>query len=203
MEIRLENLGKKFINTWIFKDLNYHFEANKTYAITGRNGSGKSTLASVISGVLSPNAGLVNYQHDKTPVPVEDIFRYLSFAAPYIELVEEFSLEEFLLFHTSFKPFEEISIKGFIELLNLKSSSEKQLKYFSSGMKQRVKLGISFYSRSSFIILDEPTTNLDVSGIEWYHREMEKIIRTKLILICSNQQNEYNFCDEILNLDNF
>ena len=204
MEILLSNIGKKFRTEWIFRGIDYHFEERKSYAITGHNGSGKSTLLRVITGMMPANEGKVIFQNQGTELGNDETYKRISFAAPYLELIEEFSLSEILDFHINFKPLiEGVKKDDFFELVYLTKEKTKQLKQFSSGMKQRLKLGLSFFTESDVIFLDEPTTNLDETGIQWYIDQVSKLKKSKLVIISSNDKREYQFCDEILDVTAF
>jgi ABC-type multidrug transport system ATPase subunit len=201
MQIVAENLGKRFNLEWIFRDLGLNFQANKSYAITGANGSGKSTLLQVISGIMPFSEGKLIYSKGKLNIPPDEIYKYLSIAAPYQELIEEFTLSEQIDFHLKFKNFrKEISKEQFIEILQLQKSISKEIRFFSSGMKQRVKLGLAMYSDTSILLLDEPTTNLDSQGTDWYLKAIKENIQDRLVIICSNQRHEYDFCDEVIEM---
>ncbi|MBU2045958.1 MAG: ATP-binding cassette domain-containing protein, partial [Bacteroidetes bacterium] len=169
MKIILEQISRRFNREWIFKNIDYSFDAGKSYAILGINGSGKSTLLQVISGSLSPSSGQLIYQLEGKEIPVEQVFKHLSIAAPYLELIEEFTLFEILDFHSQFKVrLNNLANEQLIKLLDMENSATKQIKYFSSGMKQRVKLVLALCSDTPILLLDEPTSNLDEQGIEWY-----------------------------------
>lgn len=204
MEILLSNIGKKFRTEWIFRGIDYHFEAGKSYAITGHNGSGKSTLLRVISGMMPANEGKVIYQNNGLVIGNEETYKRISFAAPYLELIEELTLAEILDFHVNFKPFlPDINKEDFFNLVFLTKEKNKPLKQFSSGMKQRLKLGLSFFTESDVVFLDEPTTNLDETGIQWYIDQVSKLKKSKLVIISSNDKREYQFCEEILDVTAF
>jgi ABC-type multidrug transport system ATPase subunit len=174
------------------------------FFVIGANGSGKSTLLQVIAGILSPSDGSITYQTDNQVISPEKWFRHLAFASPYLELVEEFTLVELVKFHCQFKSFKnQLNPQDFIQLLGLEKSKNKALKYFSSGMKQRLKLGLAFYADTPILLLDEPTSNLDAQGIDWYKREILQSIAQRLVIICSNQPYEYDFCDNLLNINEF
>jgi ABC-type multidrug transport system ATPase subunit len=168
MNIRLSNTGKRFNREWIFRGLDYHFIQGKSYAITGANGSGKSTLLQVIAGALMHSEGTIDFTDDQNN-PLDDSLAYanISIAAPYLELIEEMTALEFLSFHASFKKLIK-PINQVLEEVNLHSAANKQIRYFSSGMKQRLKLAQAFFSDTSTLLLDEPTTNLDEAGIRLY-----------------------------------
>ena len=204
MKIILEQISRRFNREWIFKNIDYSFDAGKSYAILGINGSGKSTLLQVISGSLSPSSGQLKYQFEGKEIPVEQVFKHLSIAAPYLELIEEFTLFEILDFHFQFKArLNNLTNKQLIELLNMENSATKQLKYFSSGMKQRVKLILALCSDTPILLLDEPTSNLDEQGIDWYVSLINQFSNNRLVIVCSNQAHEYGFCDYQLKLSDF
>lgn len=204
MKIELKNIGKKFSNEWIFKNLSFEFTSGKKYAVTGFNGSGKSTLIQVAAGLIPSNLGEIIYYENGVTIPSDVIYKKLFISAPYIDLVEEFSLSEAIDFHVKFKPFiEGISKEKFLELVYMKQETTKSIKQFSSGMKQRLKLGLAFFSQSNALFLDEPTTNLDEQGIQWYLDMVSNLESSKLVVISSNDKREYNFCDQTLNINDF
>lgn len=204
MDIHVEMLGKKFFREWIFRKMDFQFRGSKAFAITGPNGSGKSTLLKTISGNIPASEGKILYTEGDTVIN-EDLWpRYISYAAPYLELVEEFSLEELLAFHFAFKnPVNGASSKHLAEQMYLQDALHKQVKNFSSGMKQRLKLGLAFFSQTPVLLLDEPTTNLDSRGIDWYLEQVEKVKADRLLIICSNQPHEYSFCNDRLDIGSY
>jgi len=205
MKITLQNISKRYNTQWIFRNVNFEFSAENPCVILGANGSGKSTLLQLISGTISPSGGKIEYSTNGHHIEIENIFRQLSFAAPYLELIEEYTLEEMLKFHVAFKSFfENLSIEKIIEILRLENAKNKPLKNFSSGMKQRVKLGLAILSNTPLLLLDEPCSNLDKSGIEWYQSLIEQYRKNRLVIVCSNQQqHEHAFCTQPLNIENF
>ncbi len=204
MKIELVNLGKKYRNEWIFKNVNLIFETTKNYTFVGPNGSGKSTLLQVISGVLPQSEGKVIYSVDNQEVSIDLIYKKIVMAAPYLELIEELSLLEAVKFHQKFKPFKNnLTPHQFLDAIQLAPHQHKPIKNFSSGMKQRLKLGFAFHSDSTILLLDEPTSNLDKTGIDWYLENIEKHSEDRLLLICSNQAHEYSFCKNIININDY
>ena len=202
--IKLENIGRRFNREWIFRGIDYKFQSGKSYAILGPNGSGKSTLFQVLNSSLSPSAGSLKFYRDEKQIEIEKVYEHLSLAAPYLELIEEFSLIEVIDFHFDFKQIiKGIDKSGIIALLNMEASKNKMVKYFSSGMKQRLKLALAFCSDTPLLMLDEPTSNLDTQGVEWYLSLVQKYAENRLTIICSNQEYEYSFCDETLNISDY
>ena len=196
MNIELHNIGKRFNNDWIFRNLNLNFSNNNSYTITGSNGSGKSTLLQIILGFVLPTEGKIDYTENDNIIDTNNIFSTSSIAAPYIELIEEMTAIEFLEFHLKFKTL--INTKSFEEILEsvqLLKAKDKQIRFFSSGMKQRLKLAQAFFSDTNILLLDEPCSNLDQEGILLYHNLIKEYTKNRLLIICSNEEQEYSFCN--------
>ncbi|MEN0048782.1 MAG: ABC transporter ATP-binding protein [Bacteroidota bacterium] len=201
MKIELSKLSKRYRYEWIFNNLNYTFESGKCYAITGANGSGKSTLMRILSAYLSPTKGKIIHAYQDKILKPENIYQQLAYAAPYMDLIEELSLKEQLLFHQKFKPFLlELSIENLLELLAFRKAKNKQISHFSSGMKQRLKLLLAICSDVPLLLLDEPTTNLDRQGVDWYLQLIEQFAKERTIIVASNVEEDYGFCDAVLNI---
>ena len=201
MTINLQNAGKRFRLDWIFRGLDYSFHSGQRYAVLGPNGSGKSTLLKVLSGHLTPSKGRVIFQNAGTAVEPDAVYRYISYAAPYIELIEEFTLEEALKFHAGLKPL----LPGFnpaklYELLALPRARTKEIRFFSSGMKQRVKLALAVCTDTPALLLDEPATNLDTQGVAWYKNLIAEYAAGRLVVIASNDPHDADFCPVHLNI---
>jgi ABC-type multidrug transport system ATPase subunit len=204
MKITLQNIGRRFNRDWIFRNIDYTFSSGETYAILGPNGSGKSTLLQVLNGSLAPSIGKINYTLNDQPVEVGAVFNQLSLAAPYLELIEEFTLDEMTDFHFKFKHYRPgMDKEAVVGLLNLAGAKHKSIKYFSSGMKQRLKLALAFCSDTPMLMLDEPTSNLDNQGVDWYLNLVQQFAADRLTIICSNQQHEYSFCKHQLNISDY
>ena len=206
LNIKLHDIGRRYNREWIFRHLSYTFSAGRKYAILGPNGSGKSTLIKLLSGSLSASEGTVHYQRASQPdCSIDDLYNHLSFAAPYMELVEEFSLSELIDFHFKHKSYLPGHDKeSVLQLSQLDVAKNKVIKHFSSGMKQRLKLVLACCSASDLVFLDEPTSNLDVHGENWYlDLVRETMDKDRILIIGSNQPKEYAFCDDHLDIQNY
>jgi ABC-type multidrug transport system ATPase subunit len=204
MNITLDNIGRRFNREWIFRGVNHTFLQGESYAILGPNGSGKSTLLQVLNGSLAPSAGTIKYAGAAGNISVESVFNHLSLAAPYLELIEEFTLNEMIDFHFRFKGLKPGMDKDAVAgVLGLQGSKNKAIRYFSSGMKQRLKLALAFCSDTAMLMLDEPTSNLDTQGIDWYLSLIEGYSANRLTIICSNQLHEYSFCKHQLSIQDY
>jgi ABC-type multidrug transport system ATPase subunit len=202
--ISLIDAGKRYNREWIFRHCTHQFNVGNAYAITGPNGSGKSTLLQVIAGAIRPNEGEIKLQSNQKTINEEQHHTFIAIAAPYLELIEEMTPLEFLAFHQQFKPFiQDFSTKDILRIVQLEQAAEKQIRYFSSGMKQRLKLAQCIFSDVPFVLLDEPCTNLDTRGIELYHQLIENYTTNRCVIISSNDLNEYGFCKEVVEIGKF
>ena len=205
MSLSLINIAKKFNRDWVFRNANYQFEIPGSYVIQGPNGSGKSTLLKILSGFLTPTEGKLKLQINSNHIGTENWSNHIAYAAPYYELIEEMYLEEFVSFYIKFKPLQKgISQHDLIKIAYLEEAKDKQIKNFSSGMKQRLKLALAWLSDVSIVLLDEPCSNLDATGIEWYKNLAKEYSKNKLVIVCSNHiEDEFSFCKKSLDMDNF
>ena len=203
MNLSVNKVGKRFLNTWIFRDISLSLKSSNTYALVGHNGSGKSTLLQILAGYLSPSEGEVSFVQDGVEIKRDDIHRYLSFCSPYTELIEELTLEEHIKFHNKFRPFVEgLDARAVMQIMNLDHEWDKTVRFFSSGMKQRLKLALAWLSDVYVVLLDEPCSNLDQRGIEWYKEMATKHSKDKLVIVCSNNiDEEFFFCENTLNVN--
>ena len=195
--ISLINAGKRFNKDWIFRDLNTSFEMGQHYALIGNNGSGKSTLLQIISGYSSLSKGSIDWSN----LDSQSVYRSIAIAAPYLELIEELTTIEHFTFHEKFKSLrKDITVEKMIDMIGLKAAMHKQIRYFSSGMKQRLKLALAIFSESPILLLDEPCSNLDQEGYALYHQLIQAYAMHKLIIVGSNDTEEYRFCTKHINL---
>lgn len=205
MNITLNNISKRYKREWIFKSISLELKTGDHCVILGANGSGKSTLLKIISGAMLPSDGNISYYNNeaKSPISSEKIHKHISIAAPYMELIEDYTLTEHIEFHFHFKKLlPNIKPSEIPDLIGLEHASDKQLKYFSSGMKQRVKLGLAILSDTSLLLLDEPCSNLDQKGIDWYKQLISKHTLNRTTLVCSNHLvYEYPFFEKQLLVD--
>jgi ABC-type multidrug transport system ATPase subunit len=204
MRVSLTDAGKRFNRDWIFRHVSQEFKTGAGYALTGPNGSGKSTLLQVIGGALLPSEGKVDYFTGDRPAEADDQYRSITICAPYLELIEEMTAEEFLSFHEKFKPWTPGLTHGqMLDKVGLSNVSGKQVRYYSSGMKQRLKLLQAIFSDTPVLLLDEPCTNLDQSGIDLYRTLIQEHTRDRLVIVSSNDPTEYAFCGNVIWMPDF
>lgn len=203
--IKINNAGKKFGREWIFRKVSLDIEAGQKIAILGLNGSGKSTLLQALTGYLTLNEGELSYSINQQKIEGEKQYTYISLASPYLELVEDFTLQEQIEHAAIYKSYlNGLTTDTIIELSGLAAHKNKYIKLFSSGMKQRLKLTLAILADTPILFLDEPTTNLDATVIDWYKNMIAKYAMHKTIVVCSNSiKDEYSFCDKVIVMEDF
>lgn len=199
MEILVQNLSKKFRQEFVIRQFNYTFLSGNSYAITGPNGSGKSTLLQLIAQFTLPNTGTV----EMSGVDPDFVYSQLTYAAPYVELIEEYTLSEHLeiLLKNNYLP-ASITLDILEDFIDLQPGKFKLIKNYSSGMRQKIKLGFALLSDRPVLLLDEPTTNFDEQAKNWFFNRLEQQ-RHKLIIIASNEAREIEFCQDKIAIQDF
>ena len=200
-----QSLGRRYGRQWIFRHLSYDFRAGTATAVLGPNGSGKSTLLSILAGQLLPSQGQVTYSLAGRPLPPAAVPKLLAYCAPYLELPEDFTLLELLAFHTRLKPLRPgLTVAALVDIMYLHKARHQAVRTFSSGMKQRLKLGLALYAAAPLLLLDEPTTNLDAQGAAWYQEHVARVRGTdRLVIVSSNVPAEYSFCEAQVRITDF
>ena len=204
MQIELKGAGKRFNREWIFRHADLDFNKGVAYAITGHNGSGKSTLLQSIGGMLQLSEGKILFHQNGNTLADEKVYQQISFCAPYLDVIEEMTLIEFLAFHSRFKAFiSGLTIQRIISIIDLEAAAQKQIRFYSSGMKQRVKLAQAILSDTAVVLLDEPCSNLDAKGIALYHSLIQDYCADRIVIVCSNDEVEYRFCQQRIEMQQF
>jgi ABC-type multidrug transport system ATPase subunit len=108
------------VHEWIFKNVSLDILPAEKMVILGANGSGKSTLLQSIASFLIPTQGAVTWQNESQPIEDDAIYKHLSMASPYMELIEDFTLPETIEHQKIFKPFiADLSAKEIIQIMQL------------------------------------------------------------------------------------
>lgn len=206
MELFLDRVGKSYDDESIFEEVSCHFTNVGATAILGPNGSGKSTLLRIIAGLGTASRGRVFLQ-EKTGEQFSEsdkLVEHCSFSAPYMELPEELTLKVLLNFHFKFKSLTHgMELQALPGLLKLQDQINQPVHQFSSGMKQRLKLGLALWTEAPFVLLDEPLTNLDAAGAAWYHDLIQNYAENKHVIVASNRPDEYDFCDKVIRIEDY
>ena len=200
--VTLNGLEKKFGNQHILRNITHTFEAGSKTVVLGSNGSGKSTLIKILSGAVEASNNPPKYNFN-SPIAANEAGKHCSMVAPYMALNPMFTLKETLRFHDLMCGFEEtVQLSKWIDIAGLNKHQEKRIQTYSSGMLQRVRLLLAIASSRTLLLLDEPTSNLDKEGIQFYHQLIQEFALGKTIIVASNYvEREYGFCDSELILE--
>lgn len=197
LTLKLENIGKKYNDRWLFRGIDIELSPGESLSITGRNGSGKSSLMQIIYGLVQASEGkvLINGQ------PESPNHRYMAMTAPYMELPSEFSIAEIHQLYTEMGKSDK-SLDAFSDFAMFsKKELDKPVKYFSSGMQQRLKTALCLASKADILLLDEPLTNMDKVGEEWY-RNCLIALKDKICIVAGNLNIEHDWTNRNLNISN-
>ena len=204
MLVSLVDIGKKY-HDWVFKGVNFTFQAPVRYGIIGKNGSGKSTLLKIISGFMTPSQGEIIYRDlPHQSVKIEEVFNFLNFTGPYVELIEELTVLEHIQFHIQFKSLlPGWDIKSFLDRCQLKEHRHKVVQHLSSGLMQRLKLGLCMLSESRILMMDEPTSYLDEKGKSWFKSIFQECSNQRLVIVASNDKSDIALCEEVMDIESY
>lgn len=196
MRIEGVKITKRYQYRAIFSDLNFVIEPGQHIAVTGPNGAGKSTLLKIISGFLTASSGEMLYSLNGQNIDRDKVWKHVAYTGPYIDLIPTFSVDGFIDFYTRMRPLNEhFSVDIFLEQVNLVQHRNKEIDKLSSGMLQRLKLGLSLFTESDLVILDEPGTNLDAGNHAWYLDCMRnQSIKNKTCIVASNEPKDLETC---------
>jgi ABC-type multidrug transport system ATPase subunit len=204
MELSLQKLSKAFNQKTVFKNLNLDIPSGSHLAIQGSNGSGKSTLLKIISGGLLASEGVIRYSLKGKPVSEDRVYQYVHLVAPYNTVIEELTLPELFRLHQKLGCLPEYeSYKAWRDQLQYPFHPDHRIKTFSSGMKQRVKLGLTMLDSRPLILLDEPGTNMDAQGKAWLLRLIAGLKPDQTLIMASNEISELALCTSMLNVEDY
>lgn len=204
MRIELSGVAKKYQSDYIIQNFDYQFSSEEIVGISGKNGSGKSTFIQLISSVLTPTAGKISYFLNDEEIPLEKAKYKIALCSPAMALIDHNTVAETIDFHFSFKEYLPTWNKEkLLQEAWLSSSQNKLVAELSSGMKQRLQLALAFFSNVNCLLLDEPTSNLDEKGINWFNRLIEKYKHNRLLIIASNEDRDFTHCQTIITEQQF
>ncbi|MGA2295912.1 MAG: ABC transporter ATP-binding protein, partial [FCB group bacterium] len=196
------DLSKSFTrNKNIFSGINLALSNGETIAVTGPNGSGKTTLLKILSGVLRPTKGNVEFKIDEKIIEKTNYYKHLGYVSPYLNLYEEFTPLEHLKIFSKIRGNTFNYDKGLehLKMFKLEKKRNEPIRTFSSGMKQRFKYILALQNDFEIFFLDEPMTNLDADGIAVV-TELIKVNQSKngATIIATNDDREKELCQKII-----
>jgi ABC-type multidrug transport system ATPase subunit len=198
--IEAEKVEKKFGQNTLFKNINFKIQKGDSFYITGPNGSGKSTLLQILAGIQKPTSGRVVYKSNDAIVESEYYKNFFGFTGPQVNPYDMLTSVENLKF-TASPNTEENKINEYLEKFELYRHRTKHVKYYSSGMKQRLRLIHALINDPEIIMLDEPCSNLDTKGRDIIYKILNEIKSDKIIIIATNESEDINLCSKGIDLE--
>ena len=187
--LKVQNLSFKYDWQWILENVNFSLTPGKTLGIIGPNGGGKSTLLKLIAGLLKPTRGEIELPRDVT----------LAWVPQKVELKSTIpmTVRDFLSLFSS-------QNNQLINSLGLSKKTNLLLENLSGGELQRIFLARALSTQAKIILMDEPTTGLDSSGLDQLHNLIENYkekYKTSFIIVDHNINHMIKNCDHILCLN--
>ena len=187
MEIKLENVSKRFKNENVLKGISYSFESGKIYSIVGRNGSGKSVLLKIIAGLYLQDKGKVLFDN-KNYNMINEIPDKLGIVIEQPSFINDLTgLENLKLLASIRNVATERDIVESLEIVNLKDDMNKKYSKYSLGMRQKLSIAQAIMEHQKVILLDEPFNGIDrqsVVAIKEYLKRVKN--EDKLIIITTH-----------------
>ena len=202
IKLSLQGIGKKFYRNWVFRNLDFEFSAGEKVLLSGDNGAGKSTLMRILAGQLAPTEGKIHLEIAGKIIDFEHYYRHITWSGPYLDLYTDLTLKESIQLHASLRPLY-VPNKEVASILQLQDHENKILKHFSSGMLHRVKVGLGILTRSSILLLDEATTNMDEANSKLVIDLMDKYLDGRILVFASNKVEEFGMFEKKLWLGDF
>lgn len=199
-----ENISKEFNKKKLFDGVSFSLSQHSSLAITGKNGTGKSTLLKILCGLLSPTKGNWELVINENKIPSQECYKHIGLVSPYLNLYDEFSGAENLEYIGKMRGLSSDFQGNIDELLHnfaLHKHRKKEVRYYSSGMKQRLKYCAALLHKPEILFLDEPQSNLDVDGIEVVRTYMKKQTETGILIFATNDSDDLGFAQTVLDLN--
>ena len=187
MEIKLENVSKRFKNENVLNGISYSFESGKIYSIVGRNGSGKSVLLKIIAGLYLQDKGNVLFDN-KNYNMINEIPDNLGIVIEQPSFINDLTgLENLKLLASIRNIATERDIVESLEIVNLKDDMNKKYSKYSLGMRQKLSIAQAIMEHQKVILLDEPFNGIDRQSVVAIKEYLKKVKNEdKLIIITTH-----------------
>lgn len=155
--------------------------------------------------MMPPTEGQVSFMTEEgSNIEDDQLFQYISFSAPYMDLPRELDVIEVLDIHQKLRGSSDGSdLRYLLESSKLENYIHTKVKRLSSGMYQRLKLILMFVNPRHIMIFDEPSSNLDEQGLQWFLKTLNFFLERKMVLIASNNKNEVKFDCEFIDINEY
>lgn len=205
INLKVRELKKVFNRRLVFDKLNFEIKQGERLVVTGKNGSGKSTLLKILAGVLTQSAGSLQYLINDKKIDRESIYQIVGLVSPYLVLYDEFSAYENLYLFAKIRGIKvaEDDINNILNKVGLFERRNDLLRTYSSGMKQRAKYASAILHNPFVLLLDEPTSNLDMAGKNFVDDLIMNFRSDGIVIVATNEAQDFKYGDRIINLDDY
>ena len=200
--IQLQNVTKRIKENTVLDNVSYTFKSGFVYGLYGQNGSGKTMLLRAISGLINLDSGSIFIDgeklHDKIEFPPET-----GIVIENMELLPECSAKRNLQMLAKIKNIaDEKDISFSLERVGLDPDSDKKVKKFSLGMKQRLNIAQAIFENQKIILLDEPTNALDEEAVQLIYKIIivDYAIGATIFVATHHKEDLKEVCDVILKI---
>ena len=200
--IEAKNLTKRFGTRLVFKNIDFSLTVGDSIAVTGPNGSGKTTLLTVIAGLASLSSGTLTLLCDQKKLDNVQRRRRVAYIGPEMTLYENLTAWENMEFFATMqgKGSDSEWLRSILETVHLVDRRNDFYGAYSSGMKQRLKYAVALINDPAFLLLDEPSANLDEAGKKIVFDLIERQKKKGILIIATNEKGEYDFAGQRLQL---
>lgn len=183
--LQVRNLGHRFDQGWLFRQVEIDLHSSQRLLIKGRNGTGKSTFLKCIAGLLTPIEGTI-----MTPESI-------GYAALDLNLYPNLNAIEHLEFAAQLRNVSP-QINELLSRVGLDPKNKKACRTYSTGMRARLKLALAIQHQPELLLLDEPTAALDSEGREIINSIMNSF--GGAIIFASNDESDARWATHAIEL---
>ncbi len=198
--VELEDVVKRFGRFKALDGVSFSVKEGESLALLGPNGAGKTTIVKLISGLLKPTKGSVRV-FGEIPWKNYDVRKKIGVVSHNTFLYDDLTAYENLQFYCKLYDADESRIDELLEHFGLKRRKHDLVRNFSRGMKQRLSIARALLHDPPLLILDEPTTGLDIEG-QRDLMEFVKGIDKTVIFTTHNVREVEELCDKMVILSN-
>ncbi len=200
INIIADSVTKRFGSNLLFKELTFSLAQGESFYITGANGAGKSTLLKILAGIQNPYTGSIRWMQNNVTINTGDYLKYSGFTSPLVNPYDMLTAIENIEFVSNHKA-DKDKINRLLQKFNIYKERNRQIKLYSSGMKQRLKIINAIINDPPVIFFDEPGSNLDTRGKDILYSTIEELKSDKIIIIATNESDEIKLCTKGIVLD--
>jgi heme exporter protein A len=202
VELELQGVTKRFGGRRVLEGIDARARAGECLVITGRNGAGKSTLLQIIAGLQRPTRGSVAIRQGGRDMDADTRRDAIGLVSPDLALYAELTALENLELFAGLRGLQppRAELVALLEQVGLEGRHDDRTGEFSSGMRVRLKYAAALLHAPALLLLDEPTANLDVSGVQLVEGLIEAQRRRGIVVLATNEPEETRFADQRISL---